>query len=1543
MKIIKLTLLLITIAVLKHSAFSQNYIRYSPCINCTQNIADDELYEYGAISNAQIRHVVSDYGRRECCKNKWHKGIDVSPGGGDADLGYKLYPIEDGTIRKIRGGNFKYVIIEGAHIYGYGHIFKATADDATSRLGNFVFKTITYLNENYNVIIDLETLSETNIANRKAYCAVEGISFKYGDVDLITINSVSQDEPFAPLGNSLGADPEIDAHLHLHQFRNLDNIANPITSSNCFDPTWTTKYENHINQSLDDDEPDYNLEIIEVDWKWNNQEPSSVLVRPIMTRNGTPYPAGLNYNHGIMNTDEVELLFRPTGSRQNWDYFNGGFIESRISLGGNLANGQIYPGVYNGEVNNRLNNNCLSCHGSKNRTGIFGHAYRGSVSGFPYDDYFFSDIYPRIHKDDALGTPITYAPINELARYPDGYYELTARSRTVDGTIDYSDIQTESFDNFLPYIKEVFVKEDNENGELVYHGYWDWNGTSLELIREGTSELDEGSDLWIQVELSESGEISEVLLEDEESDFSLVSRSDASNTYEFIVSPTDFFSLSEGNLTLVFDGVDSHGNKLITNPEALPHRTGENTWSATPNFGKDMHHTIRVGDFNCSDEGLRFLAGGAQNNPTVGASANTCLYAGFRVDKTEIVAGDAVYATPVISAPVGATYEWDFGSVNANPVRLSQDHAHGATVIYERAGTYTITLTIAQGTSVNTAEQQIKVVSAEQARKNLEIVSISPDESSVSINSPVQFEVRVSSMSTAQLKYYWDFGDGGQEVDLSDPQRPIAEWGYGGTKDVTVKVVDIQNNITKTRVFSKAIEVDPERGIQVDFSCPGKLQQNQKEIKISPRVTGAVSDDVEYRWDFGDGTVLTEIFPKINDQISYEYSAHGSYNITLTVRDLVTNKRDRYFGTENTIDQTKSCVIVPVDRSCTITNFELNGQKFGLPQNNPPDCSDGLIEQDITVPANVPVPFSNITIPNFNNDPTSSYLIFNYTVLQIRSTMYKSLTGSFSTDGVSSLLPTNLPFLKVFGEDSRHFSPDPARKFIFLPSNSGPANHDQIQLEPCSAPCTDELRDFRKPGDFLGRPNPTIIVKTNGFTTQEIAQIRESCEAGFKELRFSETCLSDNNEHLEVQLTNVKCFPKAINIYRNDRLVHRHTDFEMGVSFPDRYEFALTDLGVNINQGTFPREEKFRVELIHTSDEIMATTGDNRVTFSRVPTANAGTDRDVCTGARTVLGVEPEDNTTYKWKVISATADDGSAIPSSEATSFFDDLQMVNPTFTALKEGTYVLEVEETNVNTGCSATDQVEVQTGDIRAQGFATTVSLNRTQELGVSVIGGGQEYNYEWTPRDYLDNPFSPTPTFTPPSHPNGGTIEYNVHISFRNECETNVTGVVTHKNFPPSQLEVGSGRDGAGMLDLTWVDNSIESSFVVERSERSDGGFKEVRSVGPDSTETSDYYCLDASKVYYYRVKSIDAFGRNVGYSNIASGRIPYFLDAKWEATVPEGSGQVTNQVNVIRRNQTPVMHIASDGQLTVLTQTTGRNAREHNMKLYQVDPEGTLIR
>jgi PKD repeat protein len=135
----------------------------------------------------------------------------------------------------------------------------------------------------------------------------------------------------------------------------------------------------------------------------------------------------------------------------------------------------------------------------------------------------------------------------------------------------------------------------------------------------------------------------------------------------------------------------------------------------------------------------------------------------------------------------------------------------------------------------------------------------------------VSYSAASSSDSDGTIDLYeWDFGDGASDTGVST-SHIYAPGSYTATLTVTddggltdTAVIDIFVNEAPTA----AISANPTTGdypLTVNFNASGSTDGD-----------GSI---VSYSWDFGDGASATGVSP------SHEYTAEGSYVVTLTVTD----------------------------------------------------------------------------------------------------------------------------------------------------------------------------------------------------------------------------------------------------------------------------------------------------------------------------------------------------------------------------------------------------------------------------------------------------------------------------------------------------------------------------------------------------------------------------------------------------------------------------------------------------------------------------------
>jgi PKD repeat protein len=135
--------------------------------------------------------------------------------------------------------------------------------------------------------------------------------------------------------------------------------------------------------------------------------------------------------------------------------------------------------------------------------------------------------------------------------------------------------------------------------------------------------------------------------------------------------------------------------------------------------------------------------------------------------------------------------------------------------------------------------------------------------------------------------YKWDLGDGRK----TEGNNPTIKYTDPGEYTVTLIVTD-ENGDTATDNAQVTITV---RELDVIImSSPSQIKQGQI-ISFMSSISGGKAP-YAYMWDFGDGTVSDEPYP------SHAYKNDGTYEVELTVTDILNNKKTVY----NTISVEKS-------------------------------------------------------------------------------------------------------------------------------------------------------------------------------------------------------------------------------------------------------------------------------------------------------------------------------------------------------------------------------------------------------------------------------------------------------------------------------------------------------------------------------------------------------------------------------------------------------------------------------------------------------------
>jgi gliding motility-associated-like protein len=197
-------------------------------------------------------------------------------------------------------------------------------------------------------------------------------------------------------------------------------------------------------------------------------------------------------------------------------------------------------------------------------------------------------------------------------------------------------------------------------------------------------------------------------------------------------------------------------------------------------------------------------------------------------------------------------YAWDFGDGFTTNVTNPAPHT------YATYGTYTITLTVTNGTCVQTVSQSVQINPIPP------VVDFTYDPASGC--APLTVTFTNASQFADPSSYEWDFGDG---FGTSTAVNPVYTYAQAGIYSVTLSASNVLGNrvsITKSQI----IEVFESPFAQFAIK-PSLVEIPGGKVFTNNQSTGAAS----YWWDFGDGTTSDLFEP------NHEYTAVGTYTITL--------------------------------------------------------------------------------------------------------------------------------------------------------------------------------------------------------------------------------------------------------------------------------------------------------------------------------------------------------------------------------------------------------------------------------------------------------------------------------------------------------------------------------------------------------------------------------------------------------------------------------------------------------------------------------------
>ena len=214
------------------------------------------------------------------------------------------------------------------------------------------------------------------------------------------------------------------------------------------------------------------------------------------------------------------------------------------------------------------------------------------------------------------------------------------------------------------------------------------------------------------------------------------------------------------------------------------------------------------------------------------------------------------------------TYLWNFGDATTATTAV-------ASHTYTQAGTYSISLTVNNGTSQSTAGTTATVTGTNPSP----IVANAGGPYTVAVNQPLQLNGTGSTNpNNRQLTYVWSFGDGSVGAGSS----PTHIYTQMGSYTIGLTVSDGASTPGST---TTSVTVNSPAAETVNASIAGPYQSvvGQAVVFDATASSDNLSNPLTFAWDFGDGTTGTGVTP------SHTYTAPGSYTATVTATGASAN------------------------------------------------------------------------------------------------------------------------------------------------------------------------------------------------------------------------------------------------------------------------------------------------------------------------------------------------------------------------------------------------------------------------------------------------------------------------------------------------------------------------------------------------------------------------------------------------------------------------------------------------------------------------------
>lgn len=206
------------------------------------------------------------------------------------------------------------------------------------------------------------------------------------------------------------------------------------------------------------------------------------------------------------------------------------------------------------------------------------------------------------------------------------------------------------------------------------------------------------------------------------------------------------------------------------------------------------------------------------------------------------------------------TWAWDFGDGTTSTAQNPPPH------IFPGSGSYTVSLTVTNGSCSHSSSQVIKVID--------ENPDFTATPTTVCVGDTITLTATNINLSNI-ASYYWYMGDGGSYY-----TGPTIKHTYyfSGTFDITLITTDINGckDTVQKNAFLRANGPNAYFNATNASGCSG-----QTVIFQDISSTDGVNPIVSWTWNFGDGTIQTFTAPPFQ----HTYDSVGTFSVSLTITD----------------------------------------------------------------------------------------------------------------------------------------------------------------------------------------------------------------------------------------------------------------------------------------------------------------------------------------------------------------------------------------------------------------------------------------------------------------------------------------------------------------------------------------------------------------------------------------------------------------------------------------------------------------------------------